>query len=62
MPRTMNRLAADQTFCKRTVIVRALRAHREELVAFAHENDRLAIDISGDDATVREIIDANALS
>ena len=50
VPRASNRVAHDEAFGKRTVIVRAMRADREESIAGASQKNMILSDVPEDHA------------
>ncbi len=55
MPRTPNGLADDHSVRQRTVVVRAMRTHREERIATAGEKNVIGIDAADDHCAIRKI-------
>ena len=55
MPGTAHRVADDQALGERPVVVRAVRADREELVAAPRQDHLVVVDAATDDGTVRDV-------
>jgi hypothetical protein len=55
MPRTSHGVTNDQTVGKRSVVVRAMCAHSEKLIATPDQDCVFAINLSGDRASFLEI-------
>ena len=60
MPRTAHRVADDEPVGERPVIVRAVRADGEELVAAPDDDDLVVTDVAGDDRAVGNLPKGNA--
>jgi hypothetical protein len=59
MPRTADRVADDESFGERTVVMRAVRPNRETFVAAPYDDDLIVADVAGHGHVVRELVEWN---